>query len=435
MKKKKIFYCPGPEYLFYNTGIYCLFELSRSYSIVLLLDFPFEDMKMLDQLRNKNIIADYVEIFFNPKININIYRTLQRHLNYSKKSKFIFNKYRPSAIIQHSGDYPHNIYSFEEARSYDCVRIRLNASKAAENPDNDMRILHSIHISNWQRKYNIPRIVATVIFYTIKTAYHHFVFTVLPLIIKGQTFKPNIRAFPIHEKYFTKKINYFDYSLCYSESEKKGLSECCGEPVKVINNPLHDMGDEIFSFIYGPLENKNEILILPTSGEIAHVLGGSKMNLDEVVQFFYFKWSTIIDVLKEKYPDYKISIKLKPGQSDDMRINENRMLNKILQQHSNVSVVPADTNTQKLMLEAEVIVTSYSSVLWWANHLKDKKTLISLNVFGIPEGRLFSNTPGILYFENLEKFSDHRLTEDSNEAEKSTSALSLTEFMRQHIAC
>ncbi|RJR07493.1 hypothetical protein C4588_06685 [Candidatus Parcubacteria bacterium] len=431
--KKIIFFCPGPEYLFYNTGIYCLWELSRSYSVVLLLDFPYRNLNTLKRLKEESIIEDFIEVFFNPKTRLKLFRMIQKQRNYYRISKLLFDKYQPSAIIQHNDVYPLNMYYFEEASSRNCVRIRLNASNSPDDPDNEVQRLHVMHINNLQYKFKIPYLLAFLFHAVTHLLVYLFGYYIVPFFIKGNIFKPSINPFPINKKWFNKEIYYYEHSLAYSDREKKGLIEYCGEPATAFRNPLYDVGEDVFPLIYGQIKEKNEILILLTASEIAYIAKTKAMPHEDVIQYFFIRWSRAIDILQVKYPYYKISIKLKPGQSEDIQSQYCILAKRLIEHNRNIYIIPSEENTQKLMLEAKVIVTSYSSVLWWANHLKLSKILISLDVFDIPEGNLFSNTPGIYYFNTLEALKDFDFSNIKPRKKNLIPSLTLTEFMRRHL--
>ncbi|WP_169703160.1 hypothetical protein [Candidatus Kuenenia stuttgartiensis] len=431
--KKVIFFCPGPEYLFYNTGIYCLWELSRSYSVVLLLDFPYHDLNKLEKLKEKGIVQDYIYIFFNPTTHLKLFKMFKRHWHYYRVCRFIFAKYQPTAIIQHNDYDPLNIYWFKEASFRKCKRIRFNASHSPDDPNRDIQRMQLMHINSLQNKFKIPYWLAFLFHYFNHITSYYFGYYIVPFVITGRVFKPSIRSFPIKKKWYNKKINYYEHSIAYSEKEKKGLVVYCGEPATAIRNPLYDIQEDVFFCLYGPIEEMNTILILLTASEMQYIAKAKDMPQEDVIQFFFDRWSEAIDILKNKFINYKIFLKLKPGQSRDIQFQYNELAKRLLEHNGHISIIPSEENTQKLILEAKIIVTSYSSVLWWANHLKTKKILISLDIFDIPEGDLFSNTEGICYFDSLEALAKYDFSKVSQKRKSILPELTLTAFMKKHV--
>ncbi|MCZ7562361.1 MAG: hypothetical protein M5U08_00005 [Burkholderiales bacterium] len=177
----------------------------------------------------------------------------------------------------------------------------------------------------------------------------------------------------------------------------------------------------------------NTILILLTRSEMQYIAKAKDMPQEDVIQFFFDRWSEAIDILKNKFINYKIFLKLKPGQSRDIQFQYNELAKRLLEHNGHISIIPSEENTQKLILEAKIIVTSYSSVLWWANHLKTKKILISLDIFDIPEGDLFSNTEGICYFDSLEALAKYDFSKVSQKRKSILPELTLTAFMKKHV--
>ncbi len=430
-QKKTVFFCPGPEYLFYNTGIYCLWELSRSYAVVLLVDFPYSDVGKLEKLKEKGILKDYIYIYCNPSINLKLFKMFQRHCHYYRSSKLAFNKYQPVAIIQHSGYYPLNLYWFQEASLLNCTRIRIDASNSSGDPNKDMQTMKTMQIGRLQYKFKIPYWLAFLFHYFNLITSYYFCYYIVPFVITGRVFKPNIRPFPIKKKWYRKKINYYEYSVAYSEKEKSDLIVYCGEPAISIRNPIYEVGGNVFSFIYGEINEKDEILILPTDGEVEYIKKVKKISDEEAIQYFFVRWSEAIDIMLKKFPFYKVCIKLKHSQTNDFVFQS--VVNRLTERNSNISILPSNKNTQELMLRAKVILTSYSSVLWWANHLKPGKILISLDIFDIPEGDLFSNTEGICYFDSLEALAKYDFSKVSQKRKSILPELTLTEFMKKHV--
>lgn len=429
-QKRTIFFCPGPEYLFYDTGINNLWELSRSYAVVLLLDFPYSDFNKLDQLKEKGVLLDYICIYFNPTINLKVFKMFQRHRNYYRQSRSVFNKYKPVAIIQHSDFYPLNLYWFREASLHNCARIKILGSHATDDPDNDIRVIEIMHIGKIQYKFNTPYWLAYLFFTLNRITAHYLGYYLVPFFITGHFFSPNIRPIPINKKWYRKKVNYFEHSLVYSEKVKRGMIAHCGEPATAIRNPLYDVGDEVFSFLYGKIEQEDEILILPTDGETEYIRKVKKISEEEVIQYFFVRWSEAIDIMIKKFPSYKVCIKLKLSQANDLMFQS--VARRLTEHNSDILILPSNENTQKLILRAKVIVSSTSAVLWWANHLKSRKILVSLDIFDTPDGTLFSKTNGICYFDSLRALSNFDFSQIPLQHGNIESGITLTQFMEQN---
>ena len=100
--KKVVFLCPGQEYLFYTSGVFYLWELADSYHVVLLLDWPFENIELLEDLKRKKILLDFVQVYSPNQQGLKILDKYKKHLHYRKVSLSLVEEYKPVAIIQHS---------------------------------------------------------------------------------------------------------------------------------------------------------------------------------------------------------------------------------------------------------------------------------------------------------------------------------------------
>lgn len=433
VKKKTIFYCPGPEYLFYDTGINCLWELSLAYLVILLLDFPYSDINKLEQLKKKGILQDYIYAYYNPNTSLKVLRMIQRHQYYCQSSKYYFTKYKPAAILQHSDYNSLNLYWFREACTNNCIRIKIVGSHCTDEPEKDTGTIYKIHIGEKQKKYNIPYWLAYLLNNTINIMVYYSEFYIVPILLTMRFFKPNIRPFPIKNKWYSKKVRYFEYSLVFSEQVRNAFEIECGEPAKTITNPLYTVGENVHAFLFGKIEQKDEILILPTDSEAILFKQEQRISDNQIAEHFFTKWSKAINILQNKFPFYKISIKLKPSRFQDslMKLITKRLAENI----AGISILPSDENTQRLILRAKVIVSTYSSVLWWANHLKSIKTLISLDLFDTPDGALFAKTKGIHYFNSIDALEKFDFSQTSLPCKIIEHGITLTQFMDEKIKC
>ncbi|MCJ7424012.1 hypothetical protein MUP01_07060, partial [Candidatus Bathyarchaeota archaeon] len=184
-----------------------------------------------------------------------------------------------------------------------------------------------------------------------------------------------------------------------------------------------------FNFLYGPIREQNMVLILPTNGEADYIMKTQRVSKDIAVKRYFEKWVEAINIIADKFPSHKIGIKFKSY--EDYELFKHSCYRLGLDKKTVVISPGEDTNA--LILKSNVIVSTISTVLWWANFLQSRKCLISLDLFNQPSGNYYENVNGILYFKDTESLKAFDFSEVPPQSDKPTSGVTLTEFMQTHV--
>lgn len=426
-QKPVLFFCPGPEYLFFTTGIFYVWELAQLYNVVLLLDFSFKKLEILERLKEEDIILDYLPLDC-PTETVSLISKFKKHRHYCKKSKTLFKKYQPAAIIQHADIAPINIYFFEEARSQKIRRIVYTASLILSDQNSAIGILILLQKAKLAKKRKLPLWLAGYCYEIKRLTGYYINYCLLPFVNKGHFFKPRLNAVCKNGRWYNDSRNYFDHYITHSGKERKAICEITSAPVTVIQLPMTNFDDEVFDFLYGSVAQEDMILILPTSGEIDYIVKTQKTSRDVVAEHYFEKWTQAINIIAAKFPSFKVGIKFKSNEDIDLY----KQYLRLSDLDGKIAVIPPEEDTNALILKSRVVVSTNSSVLWWADFLQSERVLISLDLFEQPSGNYYEDVDGVLYFNDIKSLGDFDFSTDRVQY-KNTAGITLTEFMQTHV--
>lgn len=426
--KSVVFLCPGPEYLFFTSGVFYAWELASLYDVVLLLDFPFRKVEILERLKKEGIIRDYLPVD-TAQGTLSLITKYKKHRSYHKTSKDLFGKYQPVALFQHSDIPPLNIYLSEEAFSRNIPRFVYGASVVLSDLNIDIDTLKMLRKAQLAREYKLPYWMAGCC-YEIKLSVGYCLnYWLLPYLNKGHIFRPRLNLFRRKGRWFNCSKNYRDYSFTHTDKERKALLETTGEERNVIRFPMTQVGGKVLNFLYGPIKEQNMVLVLPTNGEADCIMRSEKVSREVAINLYFGKWVEAINIIADKFPSHEIGIKFKSY--EDYELFKHSCYRLGLGKKTALISPAEDTNA--LILKSNVIVSTISTVLWWANFLQSRKCLISLDLLNQPSGNYYDNVNGILYFKDTESLKACDFSEVPPQADKATSGVTLTEFVQTHV--
>ena len=202
---QNIILVPGPRHLFWTGGVYYLWELSKRYNIILLVDKEFADD--LDFIRVIKL-ASVLKVFYIPKVDI-----LNRHRFYSTKVKWIVSEYNPVLIFHHDPVYVSMMYLYYwgKKNASRCICISYLTGMNFVNWERDVETIVTFNVNLIVHKYNIPYSWA-ICWFTVRSRlslFLHYYF--LPLIFIGKFFSPplNPADFTTLKRYWNDQFDYY----------------------------------------------------------------------------------------------------------------------------------------------------------------------------------------------------------------------------------
>ncbi len=396
--KKNVILAPGPLHLFWVTGIYYLWELSKIYGVVLVVDENYQkDQMFLEAIALCNV----KKILYTP----NSKDIFARHRHYAKEFKDLVFNYKPVFVFQHNCVYIPNLYLFyfSQQANIKCKRIvYLNAMQPINwKEDFQGAVLYNVY--TLANRYKFQHFFALVLYRIKSWLFFILEYYLIPVMYCRVRFRPIMNP-------YTRTIirwnwvNQFDYLLIYYRIEKDVLQEVYGPETKTmqIQHPVITSGSQVHNTLYGVLEEPL-VIILPSYGYINLYMKNRKISQEEIVKEVSEKWIRAIEKITHIFPGMKVIWKLHPRQIDDYLWQS--ITDQIKVKIPDIVVLPPNENAQKWILRSKVVISEVSTTLWWTAFIHGKIP-ISLNVLGVSYCNDFKYFEGVFYFSTLSDFLD-----------------------------
>lgn len=387
---------PGPVHLFWTTGVYYLWELSKKYRIVLVVSKIYK----IDPLFIKvSALTDVIEILYIP----DNYGVLKRHRFYSMVFSELADRYHPLFVFQHNHVYPINMYLYSCAKKRNTQIITMQMGREAVNWAADFNARNASAISNIKNKYPMfPYWFLSLMNKLRKKILFCLVHFILPPIFLKKVFHPGLDIYSgrIYKK---NTKNYHDYYLMYKATEKEVTEKAMGQSDKIllIRHPVETIGHECNNILY-PLDvEEDRIVILPSYGFIDSVYVKNGIKQYDDVALMIQKWGEIIEVIREKMPDWEVLFKLHPNEKNNI-IWENILKNSS-RNNPHIVLLDKSEKAEKLILKSKIVVSDVSTVLWWTSFLRSKLA-ISLDLFGYIGGDDIKEYDNVYYISSMDQF-------------------------------
>lgn len=395
-KTEHIILAPGPLHLFWTAGVYYMWELSRKYKVVLIVD---EAYRASQPFAKAAALAGEVEILYVPAGNAWI-----RHRFYAREFKNVIKRFSPKAIFHHDAVYVQMMYLYYLGRKSlpGIIRVSYVAGISTINWHETYSAVIDYEVELVGKRYNVPRGIAwTMVEFKgwISLLLNYFL---LPAVFCGKVFVPlmNVTNGTVLKKYWN---DQFDYYLLYSEIDSRALQKWCGstDGFVEIAHPLETSGEEFNRLFYGVSE-EHVVAVMPTYGFVNTYQKEHGLSDQQLVGYISSKWSEAIDILSNKFAGYEIVLKLHPAVEKDLLWQN--IVSNIQNQCSYLRIIPAQQNGQELILRSKVVVSDFSSVLWWATFFPSK-IAISLDIFGTKYTDEMKYRERVRYFNSTNSFS------------------------------
>jgi len=293
---------------------------------------------------------------------------------------------------------------------------------------NDFLSIANLLISALQNKLGISYRMASALFYWRRFFSFFFNYWLIPFILTGTAFKPRIDPIFRPNKYFNKNPGYFDFIIVYSLREKR-ITEANGEPSHVVRNPLYTCGKVANDYLFAGLTEKNQIIVLPTTGEIEEFVKTAAGSLNDRIMLYASKWADAISILQKAFPGFETYIKYHPMGLDSSLFH--RVIAFLTTKNRSLKIIKQEERAEKYILGSSVILGTISSTLWWTNELHGEKVIISLDLWSLPGGDKYSDLDGIHYVRDLTELRNAKLQARRSNAVHKNQLQTLTSFLKQ----
>ncbi|MCX5698519.1 MAG: hypothetical protein NTX01_02330 [Candidatus Omnitrophica bacterium] len=423
-RKSNVILAPAQLHHFWTGGVYYLWELSKKYRVILIVDETYKN-----NVDFKKVIeaVNVLDVLYAPNRNI-----IKRHFCYANDFKRLVKKYQPQIIFHYEAIYSSMMYLYHWGNIVSPPSLRisyLTGMPAFFNFEQNFGsvIEHAVNVI--AKKHCLPKGFCKFLFRARGWILFLLDYYILPFLFIRKFFYPSCSPFTF-DRFKNNGNACFDYYLLYESFEKKATARIFGseDRIREIQHPLKTVSDELHKVLYN-FREENIVLILPSYGHIDVYQNETKKSDEEVIKLISLKWIEAISLLKFKFENYNFNWKLHPAQKQDYLWQEITI--KVRRAYPDITLLPPDENAQKWILKSKVIVGEVSSVIWWSAFFETKIT-ISLDIFGISLMDFFKNYEGVYYFDSLKSLTETDFINKCTCLSKSKRMLpTLSEFLEE----
>lgn len=423
-RKSNVILVPAQLHHFWTGGVYYLWELSKKYRVILIVDDTYKrnvDFKKIIEA------ANVLDVFYAPTRNI-----IKRQLCYANNFKRLVKKYRPQIIFHYEAIYSSMMYLYHWGNSISPPSLKisyLTGMSSLFNFEENFGSVIENAVNVIAKKHCLPKEFCRFLFKARGWILFILDYYILPLLFIRRFFSPAYSPFTF-DRFKNHGNACFDYYLLYESYEKKATAMLYGSEnrIREIRHPLETVSDELHKVLYN-FREENIVLILPSYGRIDVYQNETKKSDEEIIKLISLKWIEAISLLKIKFENYNFNWKLHPAQKQDYLWQEITI--KVRQAYPDITLLAPDENAQKWILKSKVIVGQVSSVIWWSAFL-ETKIVISLDVFGVSLMDFFKNYEGVYYFDSLKSLAEADFINRGTRLSKSKRLLpTLSEFLEE----
>ncbi|QWD28815.1 hypothetical protein G6682_01755 [Polynucleobacter paneuropaeus] len=382
---------PGPLHLFWTTGVFYIWFLSRHYDFALIVPQSYRNSINFSKLRSLPYIK---RIVFAPNDG-------------SKNQKKYFNCLKnllvgiePTLFLMHNISYPENQYllwlarkNFPRTKCFQYQNGRMELRR-----EEDFKIRRTLQIKAVFERIKLPKYLNFFIgtYVDLKNAVWFMIsYKIKPVLVILRSFSPVVNV-------MTGKVNRAlidaggslkaDATFAYLDVEAEALKAQGATNLQLIQHPMTGIVNEVMNFLNVEPKFGYQIIILPSYGFVEQFIanGGDPRLISE-------KWIEAINQLQNTFKGYSIGFKLHPAAHKEQIWD--LIITHIKAEHPHIEIVEPALSAEIFISIAEVIVGDVSTALWWAA-LQGDKHVISYDIFGYDGGDEMADYSQILTYIN-----------------------------------
>ncbi len=373
---------PGPIHLFWTTGVFYLWSLKDRFDFVLIVP---DDYRNNPQFIKVTGLLSIRHVEFLPQRG-----GVLRHFSFNKIIIALLKEYTVSYFLLHNLCYVDNQYLIYWASKLcpEVKRYNYQNGRMSLLWFDDFKTRRAVQIEKLTQIFpilgNLPTLTGRLI--DVRNSIAYFLnYKFLPLLATNSIFNPpvNVTNGAINCEPTRRRLDaHNDCMFSYLGYEIEAYKALGFENIIKVRHPSSSCSREVFEFLYGKVEEADVILILPTYGYTSRMLeeGWTQKSL---VKHLADKWCDSIEGLLDRFPNYKIKIKLHVHSSEDPLWK--KITEVIRGRFPATEIIPPNLSAEWYVVQSKVIVGDVSTVLWWAG-LLGNKVVISLDIFGYAGG-------------------------------------------------
>lgn len=400
-QKRVILIQPGPLHLFWTTGVFYFWQLKDRFDFVFIVPSSYLESNEFQRLLALPAIR-HVEYLAPSAI-------LWRYQRYQKQFRRALNDFAPTYLLLHNTSYPENQLLIQLARELypQSTRVHYQNGRMPIMWKEDFLLRRSTQVERLHRRMpwisQLPRVTLAIVNLRNQLSYLLNI-KVIPLLAVARVLRPPINVFNGYVNIEATKHHYegrYDIIFSYLHIEAQVYRAQGVQNVTVIQHPMSRRGDEVFRFLYGDFKVKDQILVVPSYGFTSDLIEKG-WDANAVADHVSSRWIEAIESLLDKFPTYKVKLKLHPAAHTD-QIWKQIVTQLQIRLGLKLECIQSNVSAEFLVVQSRVIVGDVTSVLWWAA-LYGNKTVISFDIFGYYGGNELSlYQPYINYVSDLKE--------------------------------
>jgi hypothetical protein len=394
-------FIPGPQHLFWSTGVCYLSQLGGKYAITMVIDESYTE----EDIEKSRTLSPGISV-----VTINSKNSLRRHIQLKRLFLQYFRSNQPSLTLVHHDSTVESQYCLHYLRKYSTDKNTVIYQSAKLSLDYQLdrqsALLHQVALiqqSRFVKHIRVPHaaIKTTISLRNIISSLINY--KILPTVLVGKPFSPpqdNIRGKISRALYRqNKNLRYF----MYYENEKRTFEEWGARNVELVPHPVKEEAEKL-KLRFGIQHDYTTISIFPTYGANEQLMWETALSESDIIRKVAEGWSEAIRCVRKCYDREKIRVLLKLHKASE----NDRMWRKIIakiREKETLEIVDASHPALTLILGSKAVLSDYSSVLWLAS-LAGKPS-ICLDIFGYREAQFMRNyEPNISVVKNVRQIRE-----------------------------
>jgi hypothetical protein len=396
--KKAIFY-PGPIHLFWTTGIYYLYLISKRYEVTLVLENCSIDneKKIIEVCKHRLKDVFHLETKYN----------LLRHKYYRETAYNLVGSVNPDIIFINDDQNVFNTYLLRATKKKGCVSICYQTGTMEGKRRYNWGLFCGADACNMADKYKLPYFISLLLTKLIQHSRHIWHYYCAPLLAGERPFTGKSSAYLSKGRSGMRDGDCF---VVFSEREKNicisdGL---CADKIIILSHPIESVDRSMIEELWN-IKNANKtkqdkektvLILLPhvendfcVERETGQIISKERI---------YESWETIMSSTLNKYPNAIVWLKMHPGAN--LNSKTTKWLLKDFIRYRNIEIVSNDVDGMQYAVNADIIIGETSTLLYTVSRAFEDKDVISFDLLKRRLGDAYKGDRKICYVTDIGEF-------------------------------
>jgi len=386
-------------HLFWTTGIYYLYIISKRYEVTLALEncSQEEELKIIDVCKRGVISVFHLETKYN----------LSRHKYCREIAYNLVKSIKPDIIFTNDDQNVFNMYLLRAAKKRGAVSICYQTGTMEGKRRYNWELFCGADAVNFRDRYGLSYSVALLLAKFIRYVKHIWHYYSAPLMIGESPFIEKSSA------YLSKGRSGMRDGDCFIVFSKREKNICisdglCVDKVEVLSHPIEYIDRSMIEKLWAiktatnAEQNKNKIvlILLPDIESLFSLHRETREIISS--EKIYKSWTTIIATILNKYPNAIVWLKMHPGASVKSKFIVSLL--KEFSRYKKIEIVSNAIDGMQYAVNADVIIGETSTLLYTVSRAFDNKEVISFDLLKRKLGDAYKGDRKIRYVKSIENY-------------------------------